>query len=50
MRAFLAACLAIVILAVAGYFFTDALQELSAGAFTTESVRIDPGWTVRAGV
>ena len=47
MRVFLAACLAIVILAVAGYFATSMAQRLSGTAYTTEGARIKQSWTYR---
>lgn len=40
MRVFLAACLAIVVLAVAGYFATNMMQTPSRVAYTTEGARI----------
>lgn len=48
MRAFIAACLAAIVLAVIGYFSLNALQRASGIAFTTESSRIDPSWTERS--
>ena len=47
MRAFLAACLAIVVIAVAGYFATSVAQRLSGVAYTTEGARIKQSWTYR---
>ena len=47
MRVFLAACLAIVVLAVAGYFATSMAQRLSGTAYTTEGARIKQSWTYR---
>ena len=47
MRAFLAACVAIVILAVGGYFAASAMQRLSGVAYTTEGARINPSWSGR---
>jgi hypothetical protein len=47
MRVFLAACLAIVILAAAGYFATSMAQRLSGVAYTTEGARIKQSWTYR---
>src|SRR5215813_12216258 len=47
MRAFLAACLAIIILAVGGYFAANAMQRLSGVAYTTEGARINPSWSWR---
>lgn len=47
MRVFLTACLAIVILAVGGYFAVNAMQRPSTYAFTTEGARINPSWSMR---
>jgi hypothetical protein len=47
MRVFLAACLAIVLLAVGGYFAANAMQRLSGVAYTTEGARINPSWSWR---
>jgi hypothetical protein len=47
MRAFLAACLAAVILAAGGYFAASAMQRPSGVAYTTEGARIDPKWSFR---
>jgi hypothetical protein len=47
MRVFLAACLAIVILAVGGYFSVNAMQRLSGAAYTTEGARIKASWSWR---
>jgi hypothetical protein len=48
MRAYLAACLAIVIIAAAGYFSLGAVQQPAGVAFSTGAVRINPDWTSRA--
>ena len=42
MRAFLAACLAIVIIGAGGYFSVNAMQQPAGVAFSTTGVRIDP--------
>jgi hypothetical protein len=47
MRVFLAACLAIVLLAVGGYFAANAMQRLSGVAYTTEGARINPSYSWR---
>lgn len=47
MRAFLVACLAIAVLAVAGYFGTSMAQRLSGAAYTTDGARIKHSWTYR---
>lgn len=48
MRAFLLACLAIVAVAVGGYFFLGAVQEPSGVAFATDGARIDTSWSWRS--
>ncbi|MGA2892735.1 MAG: hypothetical protein ABSE22_07690 [Xanthobacteraceae bacterium] len=48
MRAFLAACLAIVIIGTGGYFFLDSMQESAGEAFSTDGARINPQWSWRA--
>jgi hypothetical protein len=40
MRAFLAACVAIIVLAVGGYFGVNAIQKSSTSAYTTEGARM----------
>jgi hypothetical protein len=47
MRAFLAACVATIILAACGVFALGAVQKASGTAFSTEGVRIDPSWSWR---
>ncbi|HXN43517.1 MAG TPA: hypothetical protein VN917_04660 [Xanthobacteraceae bacterium] len=47
MRAFLAACIAAIILAACGVFALGAVQKASGAAFSTEGVRIDPSWSWR---
>jgi hypothetical protein len=47
MRAFLAACAAAIILAACGVLALGAVQKPSGVAFSTEGVRIDPGWSWR---
>jgi hypothetical protein len=42
MRVFLAACLAIIVLAVGAYFSLNAIQRSSGVAYTTEGARINP--------
>jgi hypothetical protein len=39
MRVFLAACLAIIVLAVGGYFSVNVIQRSSGVAYTTEGAR-----------
>jgi hypothetical protein len=48
MRAFLAACLAVVVVGTGGYFFLDRMQEPSGLAFSTDGARINPQWSWRA--
>jgi hypothetical protein len=48
MRAFLAACLAIVIIGAGGYFSVNAMQQPAGVAFSTTGVRIDPALSWRA--
>ena len=47
MRVFLAACLAIIVLAVGAYFSVNAIQRPSGVAYTTEGARINPSWSWR---
>jgi hypothetical protein len=47
MRAFLAACAAIIVLAIGGYFSVNSVQRLSGIAYTTEGARITPSWSWR---
>ena len=44
MRVFLAACLAVIILALGTYFSLNTMQRSSSIAFATEGARIDPSW------
>jgi hypothetical protein len=48
MRAFLVACLAIVVVAVGGYFFVNAMQESSGLAYATDGARINTSWAWRS--
>jgi hypothetical protein len=48
MRAFLTACLAMIVIGTGGYFFLDSMQKPSGIAFSTESARIDPQWSWRS--
>jgi len=47
MRAYLVACLAIVVLGIAGYFGVNSIQEPSGIAYATEAARISPDWSWR---
>jgi cytoskeletal protein CcmA (bactofilin family) len=44
MHAFLAACVAIIAIGVMSHFAVSALQQPTGRAYTTDGVRIDPGW------
>lgn len=48
MRAFLLACLAIIVVAAGGYFALNALQRPSGSAFATDEARINPDWSWRS--
>ena len=48
MRAFLWACLAILVVGGGGYFVLGSLQQPSGDAFATDGARIDPGWAWRS--
>ncbi|SRR5579883_2594509 len=48
MRAFLAACLAIVVIGGAGYFGLNVLQKPSGVAYATDGARISPRWSWRS--
>jgi len=48
MRAFLAACLAIVIIGAGGYFSLGAMQQPAGVAYSTGGVRINPALSWRA--
>src|SRR5262245_9366450 len=47
MRAFLAACIAAIILAVRGVLILGAVQRSSGDAFSTEGTRINSSWSWR---
>src|SRR5262249_14825236 len=47
-RAFLVAWLAIMAIGVMGHFALSALQQPKGLAYTTDNVRIDPGWIERS--
>lgn len=47
MRAFLLACVAIVVIGACGYLVVNTKQESSGSAFTTDGTRIDPSWAWR---
>jgi Kef-type K+ transport system membrane component KefB len=44
MHAFLAACVAIIAIGVMSHFALSALQQPAGLAYTTDGVRIGPGW------
>jgi hypothetical protein len=48
MRAFLLACLAIVVIGAGGYFFLSDMQQPSGVAYSTEGARIDTSWAWRS--
>jgi hypothetical protein len=48
MRAFLLACLAVVVVGAGGYFTLASLQQPSGIAFATDAARINPQWTWRS--
>jgi hypothetical protein len=48
MRAFLAACVGIIVIGIAGYFFVNTLQKPSGIAYTTDGARISPQWSWRS--
>ena len=48
MGAFVAACLAFIVLGAGGYFGLSAMQQPSGAAFTSSGAQIDPGWSWRA--
>lgn len=47
MRAFLVACLAIVILGTGAFYALAAVQRTSGAAYTTDGARISPKWSWR---
>jgi hypothetical protein len=47
MRAFLLACVAIIVVAAAGFFAINTLQRPSGAAFASDEARIDPDWSWR---
>src|SRR5262249_9885239 len=48
MRSFLVACIAIMAIGVISHFALSALQQPTGLAYTTDNVRIDPGWIERS--
>jgi hypothetical protein len=48
MRAFLLACLAIVVIGAGGYLGLNTLQQPSGRAYSTEGARIDANWAWRS--
>jgi hypothetical protein len=48
LRAFVVACLVIVVLGAGAYFGLNTIQKPSGIAYTTDSVRIDPQWSWRS--
>lgn len=47
MRAFLTACLAIIIIVVGSAFVLNFAQRTAAAAYSTDGARINPRWTLR---
>jgi hypothetical protein len=48
MRAFLLACVAIVVLGAAAYFSLSSIQQPSGVAYATVGARINPNWSWRS--
>jgi hypothetical protein len=48
MRAFIVACLAIVVIGAGGYFGLNATQQSTGIAYSTDGARINPKWTWRS--
>jgi hypothetical protein len=48
MRAFVLACLVILVVGGAGYLLLGSMQQSSGVAFATDGARIDPGWAWRS--
>jgi hypothetical protein len=48
MRAFFAACLAVIIIGAGGYYSLNSVQRSSGAAYTTDAARINPSWSWRA--
>ena len=48
MRAFLAACLAIVVIGTGGYFSLNAMQQPAGVAYSTAAARINPALSWRS--
>jgi hypothetical protein len=48
MRAFLVACLAIIIIGAGGFFSLNAVQTPTGVGFTTDGARINPKWSWRS--
>jgi len=48
MRAFLAACLGIIVIGIAAYFSLNTLQKPSGIAYSTDGARISPQWSWRS--
>jgi len=47
MGAFVAACLAFIVLGAGGFFVLNEAQQPTGAAFSTQGTRIDPSWTSR---
>lgn len=47
MRAFLLACVAIVVIGAGGYFLLDSMQQSTGAAYTIDGARIATNWSWR---
>jgi hypothetical protein len=47
MRAFLASCLAILIIAIGAFVILNVAQRTATAAYSTDSVRVNPRWSTR---
>jgi hypothetical protein len=48
MGAFIAACVAFIVLGAGGYFALNEAQQPSGAAYSTQATRIEPNWSWRA--
>jgi len=48
MRAFIVACLAVVVIGAGAFFGVNAMQQSTGAAYTTDGARINPKWSWRA--
>jgi hypothetical protein len=47
MGAFIAACVAFIVLGAGGYFALGGVQQPTGAAYSTQATRIDPNWSWR---